>query len=660
MEFKKYFLKDLVENFSVRAKDYGGASNLEFLGVSNEDGIVQSKYAAEEKAEDYKIIEKGCFAYNPYRINVGSIAYFAEDIKGLISPAYVIFKTKPNKINDKILLKFLKSSEGLRQIKLNARGTVRQALRFEDLCKIEISIPQYDEQELLISKIENVEIKNEFVSSELANQLNIIKQLRQSFLREAMQGKLVSNDTKDGKTGAKLLAEIQSEKEKLIKEKKVKKSKPLSPISEEEIPFEIPENWVWCRLGEILNIKSGKRIHASDYRNEGVPFLRSGEIGSLGRGEKLKTELFISQTKYNEIKAKFGIPKSGDILIACIGGSIGNTWIVDEREFYYKDGNLVLIESIPNINYNYLLYYLKSPFFWNNTILNATDSSYNALTIIKLNQSEFPLPPLHEQEQIVAKLEELMTFCDGLEQSIKESQGYNEMLLQQVLREALQPKEKEVVLPLVAEDREEYKVSKESGKICDNGDMTILAGYIIKKLSTSNPKDFGRVKLQKMLHLAEYHCKLETELHYKKNVAGPYAWELENAIEPKLKTYRYFDIKQDKFSLYNKVTYTALANAKELDFLFQKQFAEISANINSLLDKFNNKTWEFCEMISTMYAVWNNRILKNQNINKEELKKDFLDWDEKKVKYQDQLYYAIEWMEKENLVPIGFGKYIEK
>ena len=213
MEFKKYFLKDLVENFSVRAKDYGGASNLEFLGVSNEDGIVQSKYAAEEKAEDYKIIEKGCFAYNPYRINVGSIAYFAEDIKGLISPAYVIFKTKPNKINDKILLKFLKSSEGLRQIKLNARGTVRQALRFEDLCKIEISIPQYDEQELLISKIENVEIKNEFVSSELANQLNIIKQLRQSFLREAMQGKLVSNDTKDGKTGAELLAEIQTEKE---------------------------------------------------------------------------------------------------------------------------------------------------------------------------------------------------------------------------------------------------------------------------------------------------------------------------------------------------------------------------------------------------------------------------------------------------------------
>lgn len=288
-----------------------------------------------------------------------------------------------------------------------------------------------------IIELQNNNVALKDVNSELTYQLDLIKQLRQAFLREAMQGKLVkSTNTKE--TGRELLAKIKAEKAQLIAEKKLKKEKELASITADEIPFEIPEHWAWCRLGEILKIKSGKRIHASDYRNEGVPFLRSGEIGSLGRGEKIKTELFISQSKYNEVKSKFGIPKSGDILIACIGGSIGNTWIVDEREFYYKDGNLVLIESIPNINYNYLLYYLKSPFFWNNTILNATDSSYNALTIIKLNQSEFPLPPIHEQEQIVTKLEELMTFCDGLEQSIKESQGYNEKLLQQVLREALQ------------------------------------------------------------------------------------------------------------------------------------------------------------------------------------------------------------------------------
>ena len=292
----------------------------------------------------------------------------------------------------------------------------------------------------------NLQFGTKKIINELTHQLDLIKQLRQAFLREAMQGRFEFpqqplTEALEGnglQTGQQLLTKIKAEKAQLIADKKLKKEKELAPISEDEIPFEIPEHWAWCRLGEILNIKSGKRIHASDYRNEGVPFLRSGEIGSLGRGEKIKTELFISQSKYNEVKSKFGIPKNGDILIACIGGSIGNTWIVDEREFYYKDGNLVLIESIPNINYNYLLYYLKSPFFWNNTILNATDSSYNALTILKLNQSEFPLPPIHEQEQIVTKLEGVMAYCDGLEQSIKESQGYNEMLLQQVLREALQ------------------------------------------------------------------------------------------------------------------------------------------------------------------------------------------------------------------------------
>ena len=91
-----------------------------------------------------------------------------------------------------------------------------------------------------------------------------------------------------------------------------------------------------------------------------------------------------------------------------------------------------------------LLYYLKSPFFWNNTILNATDSSYNALTIVKLNDAEFPLPPLAEQNRIVQKLDELMQYCNDMEASIKQSQTQNEKLLQQVLRETLREEPVEV------------------------------------------------------------------------------------------------------------------------------------------------------------------------------------------------------------------------
>jgi type I restriction enzyme S subunit len=190
--------------------------------------------------------------------------------------------------------------------------------------------------------------------------------------------------------------------------------------------------------------------------------------------------------------------------------------------------------------------------------------------------------------------------------------------------------------------------------------MAILTGYIIKKLSTQNSKDFGRVKLQKMLHLVEYHCQLSSELKYQKNVAGPYAWELEHVIEPKLKSLRFFDIKKDKFGATSKVTYTTLSASNELSSLFNREFKDQAEGINNLLDKFQSKTWEFCEMISTMYAVWNNRLIRKELFTDEILKKDFLAWDDKKKRFIDQLDYALEWIRKEKIEPVGFGEYIDK
>ena len=178
MSWRKVKLGELVENFSVRAKDVGGAEGLDFYGVSNEDGIIKTKYAAEDKAEDYKIIEKGCFAYNPYRVNVGSIGLVSDDTRGLISPAYVIFKPKPKSIIPELLFKFLKSAEGLRQIIFYARGTVRQALRFEDLCNIEISIPDYSEQQGLYNKLINSQKSSNILNAELKNQLELLKAFR--------------------------------------------------------------------------------------------------------------------------------------------------------------------------------------------------------------------------------------------------------------------------------------------------------------------------------------------------------------------------------------------------------------------------------------------------------------------------------------------------
>jgi len=316
------------------------------------------------------------------------------------------------------------------------KGMANVSLPMNKIADVIVTVPSLEKQKEIV-ELEKKLVEKELEADKLyTHQLTLIENLNQAILQEAVQGKLVPQDPTD-EPASQLLERIKAEKAKTGK-----KEKPLPPIKAEEIPFEIPENWVWCRLGEVLTIKSGKRIHASDYRNEGIPFLRSGEIGSLGRGEKVKNELFISTEKYIEIKTKFGIPKQGDILIACIGGSIGNIWVVDEREFYFKDGNLVLIESILEIITNYLLLYLKTPFFWKNTILNATDSSYNALTIEKLNDAEFPLPPLSEQQRIVAEIEKQLGKTKELKAHIIANQQATEQLLKALLHGAFEVEEK--------------------------------------------------------------------------------------------------------------------------------------------------------------------------------------------------------------------------
>lgn len=450
MEFKKYNLGDLIENFSVRARDYGGSEGLEFLGVSNDDGIVKSKSAAEHKGEEYKIIEKGCFAYNPYRVNIGSIAYMKEDTKGLISPAYVIFKTKPNSVKDNLLFKFLKSAEGLRQIRFHARGTVRQALRFEDLCKIELSIPTYYEQEKLISKIENIEVETKQISTEAIYQLDLVKQLRQSFLSEAMRGKLVKPNHVEGQeTGQQLLEKIKAEKTKLIKSKKLKaglaSSQSLSLITNHIIP----KNWCWCKADEILFITKLAGFEYSKYiklsPQGDVPVIRAQNV----RPFKIeKTNLLFIDRETSLLLNRCALTKKC-LLVTFIGAGIGDISTFDESERWHLAPNVAKMEPFEGcedlLNIKFLNYFLMSYNGQKEIFKHVKATAQPSLSMGTLRDIDLPLPSLKEQQEIVAKLEQLMAFCDNLEESIKESQNHNGMLLQQVLREALQPKEETVL-----------------------------------------------------------------------------------------------------------------------------------------------------------------------------------------------------------------------
>ncbi|PLX14058.1 MAG: hypothetical protein C0594_00525 [Marinilabiliales bacterium] len=439
-------LGDIVKSFSVKAKDYAtDVSKLEFFGVSNVDGITKSKYAAEDKAEDYKILEKGCFAYNQYRINVGSIAMLEEDIVGLISPAYVVFKVKDNTIVPELLLKYLRSHEGLRQIKLHARGTVRQALRFKDLCDIELSLPDYEVQKKLYKSFSEIEKACHSASKEFEYQLSLVKQLSQAFLREAMEGKLTRAwreehpELLEGENSATALLErIKAEKEQLIKEKKIKRGKLQEAETLDELLFEIPESWEWCNLDQI-----SKRI--TDGTHQTPTYTRSGRIFLSGQNVKPfrfmpEEHKYVSEEAY-QTYIKNRKPEKGDLLIGRVGAGIGETAVIDQEIDFCIYVSLGLVQPFKEfVDSDYLAYVFNSPYGYSYAKGNISSKGGSAgnFNLGRIRSFLIPFPSLTEQHKIVERLDSLMVYCDSLEASIRSSQAQNEMLLGQVLREALE------------------------------------------------------------------------------------------------------------------------------------------------------------------------------------------------------------------------------
>jgi restriction endonuclease S subunit len=275
-------LSKFVKKKSIKATDVPNFEILEVLGVSNKLGITKTDHKKSKDISKYQLIEEGDFAYNPYRINVGSIGLAPKGTRGLVSPAYVVFKTQ--NLLPELLLDFLKSEEGLYQIKKYARGTVRKALRFDDLGQIEMPIPSIEKQAEILTKKNAVQKDIDYLLKELTYQQSLLKKLRQQILQEAIEGKLTKDwrkENPDVEPASELLKRIKAEKEQLFKDKKIKIQKLLPPITEKEKPFEIPESWEWCSLGEIAGIvRGGSPRPAGDKRfyDGNIPFLKVGDL----------------------------------------------------------------------------------------------------------------------------------------------------------------------------------------------------------------------------------------------------------------------------------------------------------------------------------------------------------------------------------------------
>jgi len=173
-------------------------------------------------------------------------------------------------------------------------------------------------------------------------------------------------------------------------------------------------------MNSLCEITSSKRIFASDYVAEGVPFYRGKEITEKHKGNvEVSTELFIKRDKFEEIKTKFGAPIAGDLLLTSVG-TLGSPYVVRPgEEFYFKDGNLTWFRRFNGLSSTFLYYWLLSPSGRAELTKCTIGSSQSAYTIVLLKQMEIRLPPLAIQRRIVGILSAYDDLIENCERRIR-------------------------------------------------------------------------------------------------------------------------------------------------------------------------------------------------------------------------------------------------
>ena len=290
-----------------------------------------------------------------------------------------------------------------------AEGGAQPNISKEKIVNSLFPLPPLAEQKRIVAKIEELlPLVDRYAASyEKLEQFNakLPEDMKKSILQYAIQGKLVEQRPEEG-TGEELYQQIQAEKQRLIQEKKIKKEKPLSEISEDEIPFDIPESWKWCRMGSLGITQTGNtpsKAHP-EYQGKDIPFITPGDI--------LDGDICYENQALSIAGMKVArICEAGSILQVCIGGSISKVAMTKQRVTFNQQINSIT----PFCCDNRYIYYVMMSFYFSKTMKEKAGGT--ATPIINRgiwNTLLLPLPPLAEQKRIVAKIEELLPLCERL------------------------------------------------------------------------------------------------------------------------------------------------------------------------------------------------------------------------------------------------------
>lgn len=384
--------------------------SLDLEDIEKDTGAILNKVCASERkiSGDKVIFEKGNILYSKLRPYLLKILVAPDD--GICTPELVPFDTY-GEIYNRYIMWVLKAPHINFAVNAVSYGVKMPRVGTETMVNLLVPLPPLEEQHRIVAKIEEIlpyidQYDKAYTKLEAFNK-KFPEDMKKSILQMAMQGKLVEQRPEEG-TADGLYEQIVAEKAQLIKDGKIKKEKPLPEIAEDEIPFEIPSSWRWVRFSEVMDVRDGTH-DSPKYIETGIPLVTSKNIS--GGGLDFSNVKYISREDADKINERSNVD-TGDILFAMIG-SIGNPVIVNkDRVFCVKNVALFKNYDKSKMCIEYVYWFLYREQYIMKKVASGGVQSFISLKVFR--NYLFPLPPLEEQKRIVAKIEELLPYCDQL------------------------------------------------------------------------------------------------------------------------------------------------------------------------------------------------------------------------------------------------------
>ncbi|MDB6256764.1 restriction endonuclease subunit S [Lactobacillus amylovorus] len=360
------------------------------------------KYATQDiydQIKNYTISSKDI--YFSIAGTIGKVGKIPDEISGALLTENAA-KLTPYDINRIFLIQALSSNIVEKQHEKILSQVAQPKLSLIKLRQTIIPLPPLSEQSRIAAKIAQLFALLRKVESSTQQYAELQTLLKSKVLDLAMHGKLVKQDPND-EPASVLLEKIKTEKAELVKEKKIKKSKPLPPITDEEKPFDIPDSWEWVRLGDVINLVSGrdiaKKAHLSHPQSKSIPYI-TGASNINEQGQITITEWVNNPSV---------IVNKGTLLLS-VKGTIGKIAVLSIPRAHIAR-QIMGIENIYGLDSNYQKFYLKS---YVQELQKKAKSMIPGISRDDLLLATFPLPPITEQSRIVSKIKRVFELIDGV------------------------------------------------------------------------------------------------------------------------------------------------------------------------------------------------------------------------------------------------------